>query len=61
MGECFRVPGASWCFGGWCPVGPDLVYSRPGWGLWGAVPLGVAGPWGSGCIHLPWRQLKHDP
>ena len=47
--------------GGWCPVGPDLVCSRPGWGLWGAVPLGVVGPWGSGCIHLPSRQLKHDP
>ena len=43
------------------PVGPDLVCSGPGWGLWGAVPLGVVGPWGAGCIHLPWRQLKHNP
>ena len=47
MDECVRVLGASWCFGGWCLVGPDMVCSGPGWGLRGAVPLGVVGPWGS--------------
>ena len=45
--SAFGSLGSRGALGGWCLVGPDLVCSGPGWGLRGAVPLGVVGPWGS--------------